>query len=93
MNIVSIPTILAGGYEEDYQVQFNQTIRQLLGDTGWFAPNLTNAEVAVIIDRDFVPILPRGCFFFNTDAGKMQMIVTSAVAGVSDAVVEEFVSV
>ncbi len=88
MNIVSIPTILAGGYEEDYQVQYNQTIRQLLGDTGWQPPNLTDADVLLLSDMGFVPILPRGTFWFNTDIGKMQLIVTSAISGIANAVVE-----
>ncbi len=92
MNIVSIPTILAGEYEEDYQVQFNQTIRQLLGEVGWQAPNLSNADVVLISNMNFVPILPRGAFWFNTDLGKMQLIVTSAVSGVSNASVETITS-
>ncbi len=80
---MEIPTILSGEYEADFQQQQNQTLRTLLSTTGWRQPPLTTAQRNMILSYTWSPVLPVGTFWFNTDVGAPEVIVTQAVPSTS----------
>lgn len=73
-NFVEILTFVEGQDPILYEMEFNQTIRQLLSSIGWVLPRLTNAEVA-----SFTSIIPRGAQWYNTDLNKMQIRTAGGV--------------
>jgi hypothetical protein len=76
--VTDIPTILKGEYEEDFQRQQNQTLREVLSVNGWTLPPLTNAEVAIVTSYTFERVMPFGTQWANSDLGKMQFITIPA---------------
>lgn len=76
---MNIPAYMTG-YNEDYQQDLNQTLRDGLGSTGFQITSLTAAEVATVISWEFnqARLLPPGTFWFNSTLGKMQFITVSA---------------
>lgn len=68
LGALAIPSYVKNENQENYNDELNQTLRRFLSPTGWTAPLLTNAQVALI-----APIVQVGAFWFNTDIAKMQL--------------------
>lgn len=71
-NYVEIPTYLEQADYKNYNQEFNQTIRQLLGSDYWVMPSITTA-IATALE----PEMPVGAFWFNTSLAKMQLKTAS----------------
>jgi hypothetical protein len=71
---ITIPTYIKNYDQENYNQQLNQTLRFIL-DTkdGFYMPSLSNADVAAMLA--LVPAVQPCRFWFNTDLGKMQLLV------------------
>lgn len=68
-----LPTYIKNANQENYNQLFNQILRSWFNSGGFFMPSLTNAQVADLLA--LVPA-PEPClFWFNTDVGKMQLLV------------------
>ena len=84
---MDLVTYLRGVDQEDYQEQLNQTLRFNLGNNGFLLPNVTNAGVTEITNKNYVPVLPVGTTWFNTDVVAPQVITVAAVPGTSNATI------
>lgn len=51
------------GYNEDYEQDLNQTLRNGLSDDGWTVPEITDAELNSIYTE-----MPNGTIWYVTDA-------------------------
>lgn len=88
-----IPTILKGPYEEDYQRQLNDELQFAIGYTGYKITPLSTNRINEVSSMNFLPPLPVGTLFFDTDIAKLKVIVVAAVMGVSNATIETVTSV
>jgi hypothetical protein len=93
---MDIPTFLKGEFEEcwDYFEQQQQTLLDGLGDNGFDITNITMAQLAMITNMNFLPVLNAGRMFFVTDLlpePSWQGIQVAAVPGVSNAVIKTFI--
>lgn len=71
-----------------------QILQDGVGNNGFQITTLTTSQRDRVIDKDFEPILPVGTTFYITDlvpTPAPQVIVTSAVKGVSNAVLKTYV--
>ena len=60
---------------------------------GIYNQEYTTAEITLLLDRNALPIIRRGTVFFDTDLGKLKVIVIQAVTAISDGVTETITSV
>lgn len=70
-----------------------KTLNNGLSDNGWTVPQQSTTNITTLINRNARPILPRGTIWFDTTLGKLKVLVTQAVPGVSDGVTETITSV
>lgn len=89
---MDIPYLLTGEHDPEYQELLNRVLLDGLKD-GIYNQEFTTAEIAELTSFESQPVLRRGTQFFNTDLGKMQIIVQAAVPSTStNAVVETITS-
>lgn len=74
---MDIPKLLKGEYDADYQEQLNQELQDGLNN-GVYNQEFTTAEITALISATTRPVIRRGTLFFNTDLGKLQVVVTAA---------------
>lgn len=77
---MNIPEYLYGT-NDDLQRYFALLVQTLIGGigpNGFTLTQLSNTDVASIIDYNFRPIMPAGTQWFNTNLGKMQFISVAA---------------
>ena len=60
---------------------------------GTYLTQKTTVQITALISRNAVPILPLGTVWFDTTAGKIKVLTTIAVAGVSDGITQTVTSV
>lgn len=89
---MDIPTILQPDSSSDYQVQLNQSLRDNLV-LGIAVPVFTSAQITSLLAQDATPIIPQGAQFYDSTINKMKIVVTQAVAGVSNGATETITSV
>jgi hypothetical protein len=77
---MNVPQYLYGDIVElqRYISLLTQAMQSDLSDNGWQAPQLSTANVMVITDATFTPVMRAGTFWFNTDLMKMQFITVKA---------------
>lgn len=85
-------------YSTDFknsQVFFERLIQVMQGalsDIGWTSPNQSTANITALTLESAAPVLPVGTIWFNTDLSKLQVLVTAAVPGASNGIVETVTS-
>ncbi len=96
---MKVPQYIYGTIQElqRYFALAIQAMQSALSDNGWTIPQQTNATISIIINGTvvpyFEPVMPAGTIWFNTDVGKLQVLVTAAVPGTSNGVVQTITSV
>ncbi len=63
--VFELPVYVENVDQENYNVELNQTLREMLSSTGWFMPTLTTAQVTELLAMDVPPQV--GTFWFNGD--------------------------
>jgi hypothetical protein len=76
-----------------------QAMQTALSDNGWTVPALTTAQITNLIrglqsgnNPPFKPVLPVGTIWYDTSVGKLKVLTTAAVIGVSDGITETITS-
>lgn len=64
-----------------------------LSDNGWTVPLQTSANITTLIGMNSQPVLPVGTIWFDTTLGKLRVLTTQAVFGVTDGVTQTVTSV
>ena len=82
---MNVPQYLYGT-NDDIQRYFAllvQAMQLALSDNGWTIPNLTAAQVALVISSTFLPVMPIGTIWLNKSLaapnGKLQFITVQAI--------------
>lgn len=88
---MDIPYLVTGEYDPEYQELLNRILLDGLKD-GVYNQEFTTAQITALTSSDARPVLRRGTQFFNTDLGKMQIIVQAAVPNTTNAVLETITS-
>ncbi len=69
-NYVEIPTFIKQPNYDNYNEEFNQTIRELLGSDFWIMPNIPDS---LALNNAASVNTPVGAFWYNSDKKKMQL--------------------
>ena len=72
INPTDLPSYLKQQSQENYNEEFNQTLRQWFSSNGFFQPTLTNVQVAALLALSPAPA--NGLHWLNSDVNKMQFI-------------------
>lgn len=70
---VDLPSYIEQADQENYNQEFNQTLREWFNSDGFVLPSLTAAEVISLLALP--PVAPK--VWFNSTLGKMQILVNS----------------
>jgi hypothetical protein len=70
-----------------------RTLQAGLSDNGWTVPAQPTSTINTLVSKNYVPVLPNGTIWFDTDVKKLKVLVTAAVAGISNGIVETVTSV
>lgn len=92
---MDIPTYLKSpdyAEQETFMQEMFQTLLDGLGPTGFTVTQQTSSGIATIISMNAQTVQPVGTIWFNTDISKLQVLVTAAVPGISNGVIETVTS-
>jgi len=73
-NYVEILPYLNVDDESQYQAELNDTLQQLLNNTGWVLPSLTTTQVSALGSS-----IPTAAQWYNTTIDKMQIMTAGGV--------------
>ena len=90
-----VPQYIYGSNEElqRYFALLVQAMQTALSDNGWTVPKQSTANIATIIDKNTLPVMPVGTIWYDTTLNKLKVLTTAAVPGVSNGVTETITSV
>lgn len=85
-----IPQYLPGNNETQYNALLNQVLTTGVGYNGFQITSLTGAQITMLTSMDFIPVLPAGTMFFNSDVPAWQGVSVAAVPAISNATIVTF---
>lgn len=91
---MKVPQYIYGSNEElqRYFALLIQAAQTDLSDNGWVVPQQTTANIATIINKDTLPVMPVGTIWYDTTLNKLKVLTVAAVPGVSNGTTETITS-
>lgn len=91
---MKVPQYIYGSNEElqRYFALLIQAAQTDLSDNGWVVPQQTTANIATIINKNTLPVMPVGTIWYDTTLNKLKVLTVAAVPGVSNGTTETITS-